>query len=296
MRMTGRAVSVVVVGVIGGLIAGGALPATGSAPAANLTPSTVRAGQAITATVTDCDPPEGGGATIDSPVLPIERGDLDPVAGEPGTWRGSFATNPDLTPGTYSVFFYCGEEQLRPPLTVTVVGPVPKFTAVFTPRTFSAGDRLTLTTSGCHTVPAVADLDHMFATHLGLHQVGATRHRGSAMTKTTLSPTERYIVVVTCRTLANLTFVLQPGKKPPTHPGGGTGGQTSVVPVGGVDTGDGTSMDSEHDPGGAFVAAGAGLALITGLAGWGLAGRSRRAVRAQDRPSPSRFGGVRDHR
>jgi hypothetical protein len=276
MGIVGRAVLAVM---ISAMAAGGAMPAAaGAAPEVSLTPSSIRAGEAITAAVSDCDPPEGGGAAIDSPVLPAERGILDAVDGEPGTWRGSFATNPDATPGTYRVFFYCGEEQLRPPLTVTVVGPAPRFTAVFTPRTFRPGDRLTLTTSGCRTVPQVADLDHMFATHLELHQIGATRHRGSALTKAHLSPAQRYIVVVRCRPLGRVTFVLQPGQRPTTHPGGGPGGQTSVVPVGGVDTGDGSSLDNGRHPAVAPIAPIAvALALAAGLAGLGLARRRRRS-------------------
>ncbi len=168
---------------------------------------------------------------------------------------------------------FCGEGQLSPPLTVTVVGPAPRFTAEFTPRTFRPGDRLTLTTAGCHMIPRVVDRDHVFATPLELHQIGATRHRGSAATTATLSPAKRYLVVVRCRTLGRVTFMLQPGRRPAAHPGGQTGGQTSVVPVGGVDTGDGSSLDSGGRPGGAAIAVALALALTAGLAGLGLTRR-----------------------
>lgn len=233
---------------IGGPVAAGAAPAVAtSAPAPSITPTTIRAGQSITATVTDCDPPEGGGARIESELLTSGRGDLDAVPGHPGTWRRSFPTNLDAIPRPYTFFFYCGEEQLHTRVTVTVVGPTPKFTAEFTPRTFFPGDRLTVTTSGCHTLPRVSDMSHLFTSHLDLHPIGVTRHRGSAVTRKSISPNLQYILTVSCQTLAVLTFSLTPGQKiveHPAHPGGGrhAGGQTTVVPVGGAETGDGSSL------------------------------------------------------
>lgn len=245
MRISRLAIVVVA---IGGMVAPGAAPAVAtSIPTPSITPAQIRAGEIITATVTDCDPAEGGGASIESePLLTSGRGILHAVDGDPGTWRESFATNRDMVPGTYTVHFYCGEEQISPLLTVTVVGPVPKFTAVFTPRKFLPGERLTLTTAGCHTIPRVADLDHMFASFLELHPVGVTQHRGSAVTRKSISPKLVYVVTVTCRTLAHLTFTLTPGEKITKLPSGGSGGhaggQTRVVPVGGVETGDGSSL------------------------------------------------------
>ena len=93
-------------------------------------------------------------------------------------------------------------------------------------------------------------MNRMFTTHLDLHSIGGTRHRGSAVTKKTISTNSTYTVTVSCQTLAVLTFALRPGEKIAKHPGrlpgGGTGarpgGQTSVVPVGGVNTGDGSSL------------------------------------------------------
>ncbi|HEY7483553.1 MAG TPA: hypothetical protein VH912_03745 [Streptosporangiaceae bacterium] len=244
----------VVVVAVSGMVAYGAVSAVAtSAPTPSIAPSQIRAGEVVTATVTDCDPPEGGGAYIESePLLTSGVGTLHAVDGEPGMWRESFATNLDLAPGTYAVHFYCGEEQISPVLTVTVVGPVPKFTAEFTPHKFFPGDRLTLTTNGCHAVPRVADLDHVFTAHLDPHPIGLTRHRGSAVTRESISSTLVYILTVTCPTLAHLTFTLTPGERITTHPPGGsgghTGGQTSVVPVGGVETGDGSSLRGSTRP------------------------------------------------
>ncbi len=266
MRIAGLAVMVAVVS--GMVVPAGAASAVGSAPTASLTPSTIRAGQSITATVTDCDPPEGGGARIESELLTSGRGDLDSVEGEPGTWRRSFPTNLDAIPRQYKFFFYCGESQLSTTLAVTVVGPAPKFTADFTPDTFLPGDRLTLTTSGCHTLPRVSDMNRMFTTHLDLHPIGVTRHRGSAVTKRSISPNLVYIVTVNCQTLAVLTFTLTPGQKIVEHPSRRTGGQTGVVPVGGVETGDGSSLDSGGVPVvpvAVIVVGGSALALTAGL-------------------------------
>ncbi|HEU5156487.1 MAG TPA: hypothetical protein VFU43_05780 [Streptosporangiaceae bacterium] len=140
--------------------------------------------------------------------------------------------------------------------TPTETPSAPSFDADIAPNVFSPGDRLTLTTMGCPTVPTVDDADGLFTGPLALKEVGEQEHQGSAVTKTDLSPTKTYHVVVTCEGVGSVTFSAVPGKKTTKN----RGGQTGVVPVGGVQTGDGTSLGGGTGP--ALALAGGASALI----------------------------------
>ncbi len=122
--------------------------------------------------------------------------------------------------------------------TPTPTETTPSFDADITPHVFSPGDRLTLNTTGCPTVPTVEDVDALFTGPLALEESGEQQHSGSAVTKSNLSATKTYHVVVTCKDVGSITFSAVPGKKTTKH----HGGQTGVVPVGGVATGDGSSV------------------------------------------------------
>jgi hypothetical protein len=138
--------------------------------------------------------------------------------------------------------------------------PTPSFDADISPHVFSPGDRLTLTTTGCPTVPTVEDVDGLFAGALVLKETGDQQHQGSAVTKTNLSPTKTYHVVVTCTDVGTVTFSAAPGQKTTKHRG-----QTGVVPVGGVQTGDGSSLGGANGPVLALTVGAAALVVTTAL-------------------------------
>jgi hypothetical protein len=144
-----------------------------------------------------------------------------------------------------------------PTATPTASEPAPNFDADITPNVFSPGDTLTLTTTGCPTVPSVKDVDGLFTGPLALEEVGDQAHRGSAVTKTNLSSTKTYHVVVTCENVGSITFSAAPGQKTTKNRG-----QTGVVPVGGVQTGDGTSLGGD----GPVLALTGGAALVAATA------------------------------
>jgi hypothetical protein len=148
--------------------------------------------------------------------------------------------------------------------------PAPSFDADITPHVFSPGDRLTLTTMGCPTVPIVDDADGLFTGPLALAEVGDQKHQGSATTKTNLSSTKTYHVVVTCKDVGSVTFSAAPGKKTTKH----SGGQTGVVPVGGIQTGDGSSLGGGNGP---LVAMATGATALVAATTLMLAYRRRKA-------------------
>jgi hypothetical protein len=147
--------------------------------------------------------------------------------------------------------------------------PAPKFDAVITPNPFHDGDRLTLTTTGCPTVPTVNDVDGLFTGPLVLHEVADLKHRGSAKTKSVLPRNKVFHLIVTCKDVAKITFTTKPGSPTTKKPGG----QTGVTPVGGVQTGDGSSLRDSGTPV-LPIAAGGAVVLAAGL---GLAYRRRKA-------------------
>lgn len=130
------------------------------------------------------------------------------------------------------------EEPSGEPSTSPSEEPTPDFNADITPHVFSPGDRLTVTTTGCPTLPTVTDVDGIFTSALVLKETGPQAASGSAVTKTNLSPTKTYHVIVTCKDVGSFIFSASPGKKTTKH----HTGQTGVVPVGGVQTGDGSSL------------------------------------------------------
>ncbi|HZB33310.1 MAG TPA: hypothetical protein VE465_24340 [Streptosporangiaceae bacterium] len=154
-----------------------------------------------------------------------------------------------------------------PTATPTVSEPAPNFDADITPNMFSPGDTLTLSTTGCPTVPTVEDVDGLFSGPLALAEIGDQRHRGSAVTKSNLSATKTYHVVVTCENVGSVTFSAAPGQKTTKHRG-----QTGVVPVGGVQTGDGTSLGGDG-----FVLALTGGATLVAATALTVAYRRRQA-------------------
>jgi hypothetical protein len=155
-----------------------------------------------------------------------------------------------------------------PTPTTTEPEPAPTFDADITPHVFSPGDKLTLTTTGCPTVPTVEDVDGLFTGPLALEETGDQQHQGSAVTKTSLSPTKTFHVVVTCENVGSITFSAAPGQKTTKHRG-----QTGVVPVGGVQTGDGSSLGG-NGPVLALTGGAAALVMTTALT---LAYRRRKA-------------------
>jgi hypothetical protein len=146
-----------------------------------------------------------------------------------------------------------------PTPTPTETEPAADSDADITPQVFSPGDTLTLTTTGCPTVPTVADVDSLFAAPLVLEETGDQQHQGSAVTKTNLSATKTYHVVVTCTDVGSVTFSAAPGQKTTKNRG-----QTGVVPVGGVQTGDGSSLGG-NGPVPALTGAAAALIAATAL-------------------------------
>jgi hypothetical protein len=157
-----------------------------------------------------------------------------------------------------------------PTPTPTDTPPAPKFDADITPHVFSPGDKLTLTTTGCPTVPNVEDVDGLFTGALALKEVAEGQHEGSAVTKTSLSATKTYRVVVTCANVGTVTFEAAPGKKTTKH----ESGQTGVVPLGGMQTGDGSSLGGGNGTALTLAGGAAGLAAMTALT---LAYRRRKA-------------------
>jgi hypothetical protein len=118
---------------------------------------------------------------------------------------------------------------------------IPDFDAAFTPDSFQPGDTLRLHTTGCPDKPIVQDIDGLFASPLGLEQVGDFDHEGSAATKSNLPDGKTFRVLVACKDRGAFLFTFSQGKKTQKQH---KSGQTGVTPVGGVDTGDGSSLTS----------------------------------------------------
>jgi hypothetical protein len=228
MRIARLAATLAAAGV---LVLAGAAPSFAD-PVASVTPKTISAGERFTATLTDCDEDS---AFIQTDLIGGNQG-LDEL-GE-GTFRAIFTTGSDTEPGKHTINFFCGETPAGS-ADLIVEGdeePKPPFNADINPELFRGGDRLTLTTVNCEEVPTVEDVNGLFTSPLVLKEVGDLKHRGSAVTKTNLPPDKVFTVVVTCGD-ESVTFTTTPGKKPTKK----RGGQTPVTPVGGVDTGDGST-------------------------------------------------------
>ncbi|HEX6467540.1 MAG TPA: hypothetical protein VF069_00485 [Streptosporangiaceae bacterium] len=246
MRITRLAAAMTAAGV---LVLAGATPVLAADLVPTVTPGTIQVEGGFTATLTGCDADE---ASIQTDLLEGPSEALDKAAD--GTFSKTFAgTDKNAEPGTHKVVFMCGDTPAGSvDITVTAPTPAPKFDADITPHVFTPGDRLTLTTTGCPTLPTVEDVDGLFTGKLVLKETGDNKTSGSAVTKTDLSPTKTYHVVVTCADVGTVTFSAVPGKKTTKH----HGGQTGVVPVGGVQTGDGSSLN-----------AGGGNAVLAGTLG-----------------------------
>ncbi|MGI8330498.1 LPXTG cell wall anchor domain-containing protein [Actinomadura scrupuli] len=223
----------------GAVVLAGATPVFATAPVPSVTPNTIQVEGGFTATLTGCDAEE---ASIETDLLEGPSEALDKKA-TAGTFSKTFAgTEKTAEPGSHAVKFTCGETPAGS-VNITVVAkppkpPKPVFAADITPNPFRAGDRLTLRTSGCPTVPTVDDVDGLFTGPLVLKKAGGLRHSGSAVTKATLPRDKVFRVIVSCENVGKFTFTVRPGKKTAKH----SGGQTGVVPVGGIDTGDGSSL------------------------------------------------------
>lgn len=273
MRITHLAAATTAAGV---LVLAGAAPVFAADPVGSVTPTTIQVEGGFTATLTDCDQDT---AFITTDLLPEDEFNPLQKTGTPGTFSMTVAgTDKNIEPGAHEVKFICGDESTGPVDTVevTVVAkPAPKFDADITPHVFTPGGRLTLTTTGCPTVPTVEDADGLFAAPLVLKEVGDLKHQGSALTKSDLAPSKTYHVVVTCKDVGSVTFSALPGKKTTKH----RGGQTVVVPVGGVQTGDGSSLGGGS---GSAVPVAAGAMTIVVAAGLGLAYRRRKAYETHE--------------
>jgi hypothetical protein len=182
-----------------------------------------------------------------------------------------FAADPDpsVTPTETTTVTPTDTPTDTPTPTPTETEPAPNFDADITPHLFSPGDKLTLTTTGCPTVPTVQDVDGLFTAPLALEETGDQQHQGSAVTKTNLSATKTYHVVVTCVDVGSVTFSAAPGKKTTKHHG-----QTGVVPVGGVQTGDGSSLGGGN---GLAPALAGGAVAVVAMTALTLAYRRRKA-------------------
>jgi hypothetical protein len=266
MRIARIAATMTAAGV---LVLAGASPVFAADPVGSVDPTTIEVEGGFTATLTGCDADE---ASIQTDLLEGPSEALDKDAAD-GTFSKTFAgTDKDAKPGAHKVAFLCGDDPAGSAMiTVTAPEPEPKFDADITPKVFTPGDRLTLTTTGCPTLPTVQDVNGLFTGPLVLKEVGDQKHQGSAVTKTGLSPTKTYRVVVTCKDVGSFTFSAVPGKKTTKH----RSGQTGVVPVGGVQTGDGSSLGGGTGSAALPMAAGATAAVaLTALA---LAYRRRKA-------------------
>jgi hypothetical protein len=254
----------------GAIVLAGVAPASAADPVAGVTPTTIELGGGFTATITGCDQDT---AFITTGLLPEDEFNPMQKGGEPGTFGLTIGGTDDaLQPGPYKVVFTCGEEGTPPVAAIDVTlaakptptpTPTPEFDADLTPHVFAPGDRLTLTTTGCPTLPTVEDVDGLFTGPLALKETGDQKASGSAVTKTDLSPTKTYHLVVTCTDVGTVTFSAEPGKKTTKH----HGGQTGVVPVGGVQTGDGSSLNAGEGAtlpmtAGAMVVVAGGLAAL----------------------------------
>lgn len=271
MRIAHLAAAMTAAGVV---VLAGATPVFAADPVGSVTPATIEVEGGFTATLTDCDQDT---AFITTDLLPEDEFNPLQQTDPPGTFSTTVAgTAKDIKPGVHEVAFICGDEGTAPVDTVEVTvtappsqPPAPTFDADITPHVFSPGDKLTLTTTGCPTVPTVEDVDGLFTAALVLAETGDQRHRGSAVTKTDLSPTKTYHVVVTCENVGSVTFSAAPGKKTTKHRG-----QTGVVPVGGVQTGDGTSLGAG---GGLAPMLASGVAALAAMTALTLAYRRRKA-------------------
>jgi hypothetical protein len=265
MRIARLAATLTAAGV---MVLAGATPAFAADPVGTVTPDTIPVEGGFTATLTGCDADE---ASIETDLLEGPWEALDPV-GE-GEFSKTFAgTDKNAEPGVHTVKFICGETPAGS-AEITVEGdePVVDFDAEITPNPFQAGDRLTLTTTGCATVPTVDDVDGLFTGPLELTAAGAERHGGSAMSKSDLPPDKVFRLIVTCEGEGTITFTTEPGKKVEKKTG-----DTGVVPVGGIDTGDGSTV---QNGGGVLLPTAAGAAVVVLLAaGLGLAVRRRRSA------------------
>jgi hypothetical protein len=236
MRIARLAATTAAAGV---MVLTGAAPVFAADPVASVTPTTIQVEGGFTATLTGCDQDT---AFITTSLLPEDEFNPLQKTDTPGTFSTTVAgTDSNIEPGVHKVDFICGDEGSPTVATVdvTVVAkPTPKFDADITPHVFTPGDRLTLTTTGCPTLPTVNDVDGVFAHPLVLKKTGETKASGSAVTKSNLVASKTYRVVVTCANVGTVTFSAVPGKKTTKH----HSGQTSVVPVGGVQTGDGSSL------------------------------------------------------
>jgi hypothetical protein len=265
MRITRLAATMTAAGV---LVLAGAAPVLAADPVPGVTPDTIEVEGGFTATLTGCDADE---ASIQTDLLEGPSEALDKAAD--GTFGKTFAgTDKDAAPGTHKVVFMCGDAPAGSvDITVNAPAPEPKFDADITPHVFTPGDRLTLTTTGCPTLPTVEDVDGLFTGPLVLKATGDQDASGSAVTKAALVPSKTYHVVVTCANVGTVTFSAVPGKKTTKH----RGGQTGVIPVGGVQTGDGSSLGSGG--GNAVLTSTIGVSAVVVAGALALAYRRRKA-------------------
>lgn len=268
MRITRLAAALTTAGVM--VLAGGA-PAFAADPVGTVTPDTISVEGGFTATLTGCDQDE---ASIQTDLLEGPSEALDPT-GEEGEFSKTFAgTDKNAAPGKHAVNFFCGETPAGS-AEITVAGEEPPeidFVADINPKVFQGGDKLTITTTGCPTVPTVDDADGLFTGALVLKEIGEQKHRGSAVTKTELPEDKTFHVIVTCEGAEPWVFTAEPGKPIVKKPGK----QTGVTPVGGVDTGDGSTA---RPGGGVTLPTLAGGSLVVFAAALGLAYRRRTARR-----------------
>jgi hypothetical protein len=266
MRIARLAATLTAAGV---MVLASAAPTLATEPVGTVTPDTISVEGGFTATLTGCDADE---ASIETDLLEGPSEALDPT-GENEFSKTFAGTDKNAKPGVHTVNFFCGETPAgSAEITVEAEEPVVDFDAEITPNPFQAGDRLTLTTTGCGTVPTVDDVDGLFTGPLELTAAGEEQHSGSAVTKANLPLAKVFRLIVTCEGEGTITFTTEPGKKVEKKTG-----DTGVVPVGGIDTGDGSTAQSG---GGVLLPAAAGAAAVLLAAGLGLALRRRKAREA----------------
>jgi hypothetical protein len=219
----------------------------------------VRAGDSYTASLKGCEETKATVVTPDGKSHELKSG--------PPDWSTEL-TGPGIDPGHYNLTFKCGDADAGTATLTVVEQKLPKLDAFITPNPFHDGDRLTLTTTGCPSIPTVEDVDGLFTGSLELKKIGDLKYQGSAVTETNLG-NKIFHLVVDCDGL-KITFTTSPGKRAKKQ----HGGQTGVVPSGGVDTGDGSSLQGG---GTAVLPIAAGASGVVLAAAFGLAYRRRKA-------------------
>jgi hypothetical protein len=253
MRIARLAATLTAAGV---LVVAAATPSLAEAEP-SINPGTVKAGGTYTAALTDCAEDSASVTTPDDKTHELKGG--------PPNWSAELSVPEGTEAGDYELSFKCGDADAGTATLTVDEAEAPDFDASISPNPFRAGDRLTLTTTGCATVPTVEDVDGLFTGPLTLKEVGDERHQGSAVTKTNLPSSKVFHLIVTCKGEARITFSTAPGKKAKKQTG-----DTGAVPVGGVDTGDGSTYRQDNGtavtPIVTTVSAAALLAVAFGLA------------------------------